>query len=149
MAASILNERAGMTARTREPQYDAAVAIAEQGVTRLGVMTNQVWHDDPKRLVFVLSRYKFVTKLMAGRQNVLEIGCADAFGTRIVRQAVPKVTATDIDPIFIEDCRARDEGDGPWPMQYALHDIVQGPFHGPFDVPVAHATPAPVGTSSK
>jgi 16S rRNA A1518/A1519 N6-dimethyltransferase RsmA/KsgA/DIM1 with predicted DNA glycosylase/AP lyase activity len=62
--------------------------------------------------VFVLSRYKFVSKLMAGRQNVLEIGCADAFGTRIVRQAVPKVTATDIDPIFIEDCRARDEGDG-------------------------------------
>jgi hypothetical protein len=96
-------------------------------------MSNQAWHDDPKRLVFVLSRYKFVSKLMVGCKNVLEIGCADAFGTRIVRQAVPKVTAIDIDPIFIEDCRARIQGNGPWPMQYAVHDIVQGPMAGDFD----------------
>jgi cyclopropane fatty-acyl-phospholipid synthase-like methyltransferase len=119
---------------TFEKQYGNCLEIEQQyGRTPFGLMSNQVWHDDPKRLVFVLSRYKFVSKQMAGRQNVLEIGCADAFGTRIVRQAVPKVTATDIDPIFIYDCRARDEGDGPWPMQYAVHDIVKGPMRGNFD----------------
>ena len=105
---------------TFEKQYGHCLDLEQQfGRTPFGLMSNQVWHDDPKRLVFVLSRYKFVSKQMAGRQNVLEIGCADAFGTRIVRQAVPKVTATDIDPIFIDDCRARDKGDGPWPMRYA------------------------------
>jgi len=119
---------------TVEKQYNHCLDLEEKyGRTPFGLMSNQVWHDDPKRLVFVLSRYKFVSKLMAGRQNVLEIGCACAFGTRIVRQAVPKVTATDIDLIFIEDCRARDQGDGPWPMQYAVHDIVQGPLAGDFD----------------
>src|SRR5579864_1729048 len=58
-------------------------------------MTNQAWYDDPKRLAFTLARYKFVAKMLAGRNNVLEIGCADAFGTRIVQQAVGKVTAID------------------------------------------------------
>ena len=119
---------------TFEKQYGHCLDLEQQyGRTPFGLMSNQVWHDDPKRLVFVLSRYKFVSKQMVGRQNVLEIGCADAFGTRIVRQAVPKVTATDIDPIFIDDCRARDKGDGPWPMQYAVHDIVKGPMKGNFD----------------
>ena len=68
---------------------------AKRGVTQLGLMTNQGWRDDPKRLAFTLARYKFVAKMLAGRRNVLEIGCADAFGTRIVQQAVDKVTATD------------------------------------------------------
>jgi 2-polyprenyl-3-methyl-5-hydroxy-6-metoxy-1,4-benzoquinol methylase len=119
---------------TVEKQYNRCIDIDEKhGRTPLGLMSNQGWHDDPKRLVFVLSRYKFVSKLMAGRHNVLEIGCADAFGTRIVRQAVPNVTATDIDPIFIEDCLQREKSNGPWPMQYLVHDIVKGPIGGDFD----------------
>jgi len=31
----------------------------EQGLASLGLMTNQVWEDDPRRLAFVLARYKF------------------------------------------------------------------------------------------
>jgi len=131
MAASFLNERAGMTARTREPQYDAAVAIAEQGVTRLGVMTNQVWHDDPRRLAIVLARYKFVSKMLSGASRALEIGCADAFGTRIVQQEVKAVTALDFDPLFIADVKARM--DPKWPLTVAVHDMLSGPFGQDFD----------------
>jgi hypothetical protein len=118
---------------TVEPQYNHCLDLERQfGRTKFGLMSNQVWHDDPKRLVFVLSRYKFVSKMLAGRKNALEIGCADAFGTRIVRQAVPNVLATDIDPIFIEDCLARENG-SPWPISYRVHDILTGPLDAQFD----------------
>ena len=45
--------------------------------------------------------------MFAGFGSVIEVGCADAFGTRIVAQSVERVVATDVDPIFIEDCNAR------------------------------------------
>ena len=48
--------------------------------------------------MFMLSRYKFVAKMLAGLEHVLEIGCGDAFGTRIVTQAVKRVTGIDFDP---------------------------------------------------
>lgn len=118
---------------TVEPQYNHCLEIEQKaGRSVFGLMSNQVWHDDPKRLLFVLSRYKFVSKLLAGRSSALEIGCADAFGTRLVRQVVPNVLATDIDPIFIEDCLAREQG-SPWPMRYQVHDILSGPVEGEFE----------------
>lgn len=40
----------------------------------------------------MLFRYKFVSKMLAGLDHVLEIGCGDGFGARIVAQAVNRVT---------------------------------------------------------
>src|SRR5262249_11587737 len=75
--------------KTREAQYQACVDEAEKlGVERLGMQQSQSWRDDPKHLVFNLSRYKFVAKMLSGSNHVLEIGCGDAFGSRIVRQEV-------------------------------------------------------------
>jgi 2-polyprenyl-3-methyl-5-hydroxy-6-metoxy-1,4-benzoquinol methylase len=119
---------------TVEPQYQHCIDIESQfGRTKFGLMSNQVWNDDPKRLLFVLSRYKFVSKMLAGRRNALEIGCADAFGTRLVRQIVPNILATDIDPIFINDCLEREINGGPWPIAYKVHDIIAGPIDTQFD----------------
>ena len=90
-----------------------------------------VWRDDPRRLAFLLARYKFVAKMLAGARRVLEAGCADAFGTRIVRQEVPCVVATDFDPVFIEQNRARVEP--LWPVEYRVHDFLTGPVAENFD----------------
>lgn len=115
-----------MAKKTREPQYQETLAIAEKkGLARFGLMSNQVWHDDPKRLVFLLSRYKFVAKMLAGKLHVLELGCADAFGSRVVRQEVGYLLCTDFDPVFIEDAKARPHD--PWPMDFCVHDILEGP----------------------
>ena len=123
-------------ARTKEPQYQVLFDVkAEQGVTRFGLMTNQAWHDDPKRLAFTLSRYKFVAKMLAGRKNVLEIGCADAFATRIVQQAVGKLTATDFDPVFIAD--AKERMNPRWAFDAFVHDMLAGPVPGNFDAAYA------------
>ena len=94
-------------------------------------MTNQVWHDDPRRLAFVLARYKFVAKMLEGRAQVAEVGCADAFGTRIVAQAVGRVTAYDFDPVFVEDAGCRSPA--AWPVDVRLHDIVKGPLPRRYD----------------
>ncbi len=121
-----------MIETTREPQYGNCLEIRdEKGQARLGLMSNQTWHDDPKRLTFVLARYKFVSKMFGGCASVLEVGCADAFGTRIVQQAVGHVTAVDFDPIFVQD--VRDRMDPKWPLTVLAHDALEGPVPGPFD----------------
>jgi hypothetical protein len=123
-------------ATTKETQYQRSIELLkEKGLTPLGLMTNQAWQDDPKHLVFTLSRYKFVAKMFAERANVLEVGCADAFGTRIVRQAVKKLTAIDFDPVFVADVRARM--DPKWAFDCELHDMLAGPFRGSYDAAFA------------
>jgi 2-polyprenyl-3-methyl-5-hydroxy-6-metoxy-1,4-benzoquinol methylase len=108
---------------TREPQYNRSVALKDKfGLTTLGLMTNQVYHDDPRRLAILLARYKFVAKMLSGKEFVAEIGCGDAFGTRLVMQEVNTVVGYDFDPVFIEDIRARQ--DQRWPLETHLHDIV-------------------------
>lgn len=115
-----------------EPQYQPCLEIAEKsGLTMLGLMSNQVWHDDPKRLLFVLSRYKFVAKMFSGLNHVLEVGCADAFGARVVRQEVKALTATDFDPVFAEDVKRRM--DPAWPFECVVHDMLHGPMPQRFD----------------
>jgi 2-polyprenyl-3-methyl-5-hydroxy-6-metoxy-1,4-benzoquinol methylase len=111
---------------TKEPQYDSMVEQAnDRGLETLGLMTSYAWNDDPKRLTFTLSRYKFVSKLLSGRANVLEIGCADAFGSRIVRQEVGRLTATDFDAVFIEDVKKRMNPR--WSFDALVHDMLSGP----------------------
>jgi cyclopropane fatty-acyl-phospholipid synthase-like methyltransferase len=117
-----------MSQHSKEPQYQFVVDRAAAGDTaKFGLMSGQTWQDDPKRLVFLLSRYKFASKMLAGCRRVLEIGCADAFGTRIVRQAGPEVTAVDFDPVFIENARATM--DARWPVEFGVHDMTEGPYN--------------------
>lgn len=54
-----------------------------------------VLKDDPKHLVFTLARYKWVSKMFAGFESVLEIGSGNGFGSRIVEQCVSRLEKTD------------------------------------------------------
>ena len=122
--------------RTREPQYQRTIDIAqEKGLTTLGLMTNQVWEDDPRHLLFTLSRYKFVAKMLSGKGHVLEIGCADAFGTRLVLQEVKRLTATDFDETFVDDVLRRM--DTRWKFDCRQHDLIAAPFRETFDAAYA------------
>ena len=94
-------------------------------------MLNESWNQDPKRVLFTLSRYKFVAKMLAGKERVLEVGCADAFGTRLVQQTVKHVSAIDFDPVFIEDVKSRFNPN--WPLEFFVHDILDGPVSDKFD----------------
>ena len=117
---------------TKEPQYQPLVELKlRKGLTPLGIMNNQVWNDDPRRLVFTLARYKFVSKMLSGKKSALEVGCGDAFASRIVKQEVDELTVIDFDPEFVTDVKERM--DASWPMNCAVHDMLSGPFAGSFD----------------
>jgi SAM-dependent methyltransferase len=118
--------------RTIEPQYNVFLEAQKiHGIAKFGLMSNHTWSGDPKRTLFTLSRYKFVSKMLAGRERVLEVGCGDAFGTRIVQQAVGHVTAVDFDPMFIADVKGRM--DPHWPLTVLVHDVSLEPVPGVFD----------------
>lgn len=114
------------TSETREPQYQELLRRQqEKGLARFGLMSSQVYFDDPKRLTFLLSRYKFVSKMLEGTAHALEIGCADAFGSPIVAKAVQKLTAVDFDPLFIAD--ARERTDPALDIDFRVADLLAGP----------------------
>lgn len=93
-----------------------------------GGMSVWAYEDDPKRLAFTLARYKHVAKLLDGFGHVLEVGCADGFGSRIVRQHVRMLTAIDQDAESIAE--AKRAMSHRWPITFVHGDIcdVQG-FH--------------------
>jgi 2-polyprenyl-3-methyl-5-hydroxy-6-metoxy-1,4-benzoquinol methylase len=81
--------------------------------------------------MIVLSRYKFVAKMLSGKDRVLEVGCGDAFGTRIVQQEVKSVCAIDFDPVFVAEVNERM--DEQWRFDCMVHDMLSGPVPGGFD----------------
>ena len=119
-----------------EPHYRKLIkTLRERGVYRLGLMTGWAWHDDPRHLLFTLSRYKFVAKMLSGSERVLEVGCSDAFATRLVAQEVKQVVAIDFDPEFIAD--ANERASDRWPIDMRVHDILQGAVAEEFDAAYA------------
>jgi 2-polyprenyl-3-methyl-5-hydroxy-6-metoxy-1,4-benzoquinol methylase len=130
-----LNEGHSMaTPKTKETQYQVMIEAAadkDRGIETLGLRGSESWHTDPKHIIFRLSRYKFVAKMLSGKASVLEVGCGDAFATRIVQQEVGKVTVTDFDPVFIDDVKERMRPK--WHMDAFTHDMLDGPVPGHFD----------------
>lgn len=77
--------------------------------------------EDPKHLGFVLARYKFVAKMFADMDCVLEVGCGDCTGANLVRSVVPDWSGIDVHPL-VED------------RQVFQHDMVKdGPLDCAYD----------------
>ena len=94
----------------------------------VGGMTAYEWERDPKRLAFILARYKFVAKMLEGKARVLEIGCADGFGSRIVRQSVGSLTAIDLDVASINEAkRGASEN---WPIEFVWANVCEAKYIG-------------------
>jgi len=97
----------------------------------LGRYTTQAYIDDPCALAFISARYKFCSKMLAGKSNVLEIGCGDGFGGALVAQKVQRLLCTDINAELIEDNKDRMSRFGN--IDYLFHDFRAGPCDGDFD----------------
>jgi 2-polyprenyl-3-methyl-5-hydroxy-6-metoxy-1,4-benzoquinol methylase len=136
-----------VAARSVEPQYQAAFdAHRERGPVELGPMTSDTWRGDPRRLTFLLARYKFVSKMFAGKKRVLEVGCGDGFGMRMVLQTAGSAFGVDFDPSFIAWAAqtARKEG---LAAEFAVLDITRAAPPGRFDAAysldvIEHVEPA-------
>lgn len=115
-----------------EPHYRYPINLMrERGGEELGLASAWAWYDDPKRLAFTFARYKFIAKMLYGRQDVLEAGCGDGFFSRVVAQSVGHLTAVDFDDDFITD--AQQKCSDRWPIAFRVQDLVRRPVDGCFD----------------
>ena len=85
-----------------------------------GGMSAYAYLDDPKRIAFTAARYKHTAKMLAGKEDVLEIGCSDGLFSPIVAQHVGNLIAIDIDEdaIIIAQKRPKIEN-----LQYTIYTL--------------------------
>ncbi|MGY9005593.1 MAG: methyltransferase [Alphaproteobacteria bacterium] len=122
-----------MASKTKEDQYQKLIQYREEhGLESLGLMSSQSWFDDPRRLAFTMSRYKFASRMLSGCNDVLEVGCGDAFASRIMLQEVAQLSVTDFDPVFIEEIKSRQLDKWAYHKIFT-HDLLQNPMAGEYD----------------
>lgn len=80
-----------------ESQYQRYADLPRQ---ELGLMSGQLYIEDPKMVGIHLARYKFVAKMLSGKQRVAEVGCGDGWYSRIVSKEVGVLSLYDFDPMF-------------------------------------------------
>jgi len=97
---------------------------------RLGMMSSHRWRMDPKVLLFSMARYKFIAKMLAGKKDVLEVGCGDGWGTNIVIREVGSIHCVDMDPVLVKECEEMKVDDQ---ITFALHDLRKSPVSPPRD----------------
>jgi 2-polyprenyl-3-methyl-5-hydroxy-6-metoxy-1,4-benzoquinol methylase len=113
--------------KTKDPVNQPNIEFAQKrGAISLGLLKSREWIEDPRRFLFSQSRYKFVSKMLSGRSNALEIGCGDAFNAPIVMQEVERLTVTDFDEEFIADAAARRPPEYPYVVH--VHNFLDGPL---------------------
>jgi 2-polyprenyl-3-methyl-5-hydroxy-6-metoxy-1,4-benzoquinol methylase len=89
----------------------------------LGENTSRIFNEDPKLLLFTLSRYKFVSKMLRGSSDVLEIGCQEGFGAQLVAREVNHYLGVDFYLPYIEHASKRAKVKN---MDFSSHDILEG-----------------------
>ena len=113
---------------TYEFQYDSLLSAPKVDI---GLMANHAYSEHPKHLLFTLSRYKFVSKMLKDSKNVLEIGCADAFGSALVLNEVERLTCCDIDTTFINHAKRTHHYKEQ--ISFVQNDFVAQPLTETFD----------------
>ena len=91
------------------------------------------FRNDPKRLGFVLSRYKFSAKMIGERSRVLELGCSDGIGITILSENTKTYTGVDLDREAIDAAKENVAGQ----ECLLIHDDFMGKTYGTFDALVS------------
>ena len=97
---------------------------------RLGANTSTIYQNDPKLLLFTLSRYKFVSKMFSGFENVLEVGCQEGFGAQVICKEITSYTGVDFYLPHIESAKERNTTPN---AKYEIHDMLSEPIERNFD----------------
>lgn len=115
----------------KETVFAYETEMYEHDAYQIGPRTSHSIRTDAKHLLFTLSRYKFCAKMLEGKRNILEVGCGDAIGAPIILQSVERLCAVDIEPLVIEQNKARNEFGAR--LDFACYDFTQAHPHEIFD----------------
>ena len=97
----------------------------------LGRYTTQAYIEDPCAITFITARYKFCSKMLAGRRVVLEVGCGDGFGSALVAQKTGNVICTDINKELLTQNSERMKAFKN--IQFLYHDFREKSFDQPVE----------------
>ena len=95
----------------------------------LGSYSSYEWANDPKHLIFSLSRYKFVSKMLDGKNKVLEIGAGDGFKSRVVDTEVKKLDLCDVTSSSKNQFKSSSMNKN----DYFIHDFTKKKFNKKYD----------------
>lgn len=122
-----LSQFAGLSSSEKSKETYSKSLGKDYGNFLLGRNTTRILHEDPKLLLFTLARYKFVAKMMAGFDSVLEVGCQEGWGVPVVAQTVGRVHGIDFYSPYIEECHARFGENSPTKnVTFEARDILDG-----------------------
>lgn len=83
--------------KEKELWFNTTEKMESDNLFELGPYFSIYAKTDPKHLVFTLSRYKFIMKMMKSDATVLELGCSDGLGTTLFKDKAKSITALDFD----------------------------------------------------
>ena len=92
----------------------------KNGPTSFGLNTNYMWNNDPKKLFISMARYKFVSRMINGKKNILEVG-GEPFRSRIVKQTVKNLT------VITKEKFTFDEGKKSGKKKFKINFILVNP----------------------
>ena len=91
----------------------------------LGHQISYEYKHDAKHLVFSLSRYKFVSKMLEGFNTVLEVGAGDGFKSQIVSQSVKNLTLSDYTNIYNQNYNEQNPVGRGGNVKYIVHNFLE------------------------
>ena len=92
------------------------------------------FRNDPKRLAFVLSRYKFAAKMACHKaKSVLELGCSEGIGAPILVENAETYLGVDLDELAIHTAQRNFKEPK---FSFQLDDFMQKKY-GAFDAVVS------------
>ena len=103
----------------------------ELGPVKLGPYSSYDWRHDPRHILFTLARYKFCAKMLAGKGDILEVGCGDAIGVPILLQEVEYIYGVDFEAPTIDSNILLNEY--PNRLDFEVLDITERPLERKFD----------------
>lgn len=84
-------------------KWDAAKEHQSSERVTLGPYFSFQLKHSPRRIPFILSRYKFAAKMIGEGKKVMEVGCSEGLGTPILSEFSNRYVGLDIDEEAVKD----------------------------------------------
>ena len=111
--------------------YKSQIPKNDKEIEKFGLDSNFKWMNDPRQFFISLSRYKFVSKILKGKNEVLEVGCADGFNSRVVKQSVKNLYISDSEDLFKKYFNKIKSSK--WKINFILNDFLKSKVKKKFD----------------
>jgi cyclopropane fatty-acyl-phospholipid synthase-like methyltransferase len=113
--------------------WDKTADMLGNHCVRFGDHWSYNFINDPKRLAFVLSRYKFAAKMACKRGKILELGSSTGIGATILGESMQEYVGVDLDESAI---RTAQKNLAPPKFQFIFDDFM-GKTYGQFDAVIS------------